>query len=52
LTQDDPVLALRTISEKEKVQFEEKALFEIYEAAAGNLCHSINILQAAAGRDK
>jgi replication factor C small subunit len=49
LTREDAVRRLKTICEKEGVRFEEKALLEIYEAASGNLRHSINILQAAAG---
>jgi replication factor C small subunit len=49
LTREDSVRRLKTICEKEGVRFEEKALLEIYEAASGNLRHSINILQAAAG---
>jgi replication factor C small subunit len=48
LTREDAVRRLKTICEKEGVRFEEKALLEIYEAASGNLRHSINILQAAA----
>ena len=49
LTREDAVRHLKTICEKERVRFEEKALLEIYEAASGNLRHSLNILQAAAG---
>ncbi len=48
LTMEDTVRHLRTICQKEKVRFEEKALVEIYEAASGNVRYSINILQAAA----
>jgi replication factor C small subunit len=37
------------ISEKEGVKYEEKALSQIYDSTSGDLRHSINILQAAAG---
>src|SRR6185503_15191137 len=40
---------LKTICEKEKVKFEEKALPQIFDATGGDMRHSINILQAAAG---
>jgi replication factor C small subunit len=48
LKSEDAMRRLKIICEKEGVGFEEEALVEIYEAAAGNLRHSINILQAAA----
>jgi replication factor C small subunit len=40
---------LQTICEKEKVKYEEKAIAQIFDAAGGDLRHSINIMQAAAG---
>jgi replication factor C small subunit len=49
LTEDNIVNHLKKICEKEGVKFEEKALEQIYDATSGDLRHSINILQAAAG---
>ena len=40
---------LGMICEQQKVKYEEKALAQIYEATGGDLRHSINIMQAAAG---
>src|ERR687895_3003507 len=40
---------LKKICEQQKVKYEEKALAQIYEATGGDLRHSINIMQAAAG---
>jgi replication factor C small subunit len=40
---------LQTICEKEKVKYEEKAIAQIFDATGGDLRHSINIMQAAAG---
>lgn len=40
---------LQTICEKEKVKYEEKAIAQIFDARGGDLRHSINIMQAAAG---
>ena len=40
---------LQTICEKEKVKYEEKAIAKIFDATGGDLRHSINIMQAAAG---
>jgi replication factor C small subunit len=40
---------LQTICEKEKVKYEEKAIAQIFDATRGDLRHSINIMQAAAG---
>jgi replication factor C small subunit len=37
------------ICEQQKVKYEEKALAQIYDATGGDLRHSINIMQAAAG---
>jgi replication factor C small subunit len=50
LAKDDLVRHLKTICEKEGTKFEEKALSQIYDATSGDLRHSINILQASAGR--
>ena len=49
LPREDVVGYLKTICEKEGVKYEEKALSQIYGATSGDLRHSINILQAAAG---
>ena len=49
LEKDDLVKHMKVICEKEGVKFEEKALFQIYDATSGDLRHSINILQAASG---
>jgi replication factor C small subunit len=40
---------LQTMCEKEKVKYEEKAIAQIFDATGGDLRHSINIMQAAAG---
>jgi replication factor C small subunit len=49
IPREDITEYLKMICEKEGVKFEEKALSQIYDATAGDLRHSINILQAAAG---
>jgi replication factor C small subunit len=49
LSKDDVTEHLKTICGKEKVKFEEKALEQIYESTGGDLRHSINVMQAAAG---
>ena len=49
LPRDDVVGYLRMICEKEKVKFDEKSISQIFEATGGDLRHSINIVQAAAG---
>lgn len=49
LARTDVIDYLRTISEKEGLKVEEKALTLIYDATSGDLRHSINVLQAAAG---
>ncbi len=49
LPREEVVEHLKTICESEKVKFEEKALAGIFDAAGGDLRHSINIMQAAAG---
>ncbi|MBD0300482.1 MAG: replication factor C small subunit, partial [Nitrososphaera sp.] len=49
LTNEDIVSHLKTICQKEGVKYDDKALTQIYEATSGDLRHSINILQAAAG---
>src|SRR5919202_1129213 len=49
LAKEDIVSHLKMICEKEGVKYEEKALSQIYDATAGDLRHSINVLQAAAG---
>ena len=49
LPREDVIDHLKMICEKEKVKFEEKALAQIYDATGGDMRHSINIIQAAAG---
>jgi replication factor C small subunit len=49
LPKGDVIEHLKMISAKEKVKFEEKALEQIYESTGGDLRHSINVMQAAAG---
>lgn len=49
LPKEDVVDHLKMICEKEKVKYEEKALGQIYDATGGDLRHSINVMQAAAG---
>jgi replication factor C small subunit len=49
LTKDDVTEHLKAICGKEKVKFEEKALEQIYDSTGGDLRHSINVMQAAAG---
>jgi replication factor C small subunit len=49
LARQDVLDYLKTICEKEEVQYEERALSEIYDSTLGDLRHSINVLQAAAG---
>src|SRR5919109_4732180 len=49
LANEDIVGHLKMICQKEGVKFDDKALTQIYEATSGDLRHSINILQAAAG---
>jgi replication factor C small subunit len=49
LTNEDIVGHLKTICQKEGVKCDDKALTQIYEATSGDLRHSINMLQAAAG---
>ncbi|HEY3095047.1 MAG TPA: replication factor C small subunit [Nitrososphaera sp.] len=49
LPKEDVVEYLKVICEKEKVKFDEKALVLIFDATGGDMRHSINIMQAAAG---
>jgi replication factor C small subunit len=49
LAREELVGYLKTICQLENVRFEDKALSQIYDATTGDLRHSINILQAAAG---
>ncbi|HEX7031727.1 MAG TPA: replication factor C small subunit [Nitrososphaera sp.] len=49
LPREDVIDHLKMICEKEKVKFEEKAIAQIYDATGGDMRHSINIMQAAAG---
>jgi replication factor C small subunit len=49
LTNEDIVGHLKVICQKEGVKYDDKALTQIYAATSGDLRHSINILQAAAG---
>jgi len=49
LSKEDVVDHLKMICEKEKTKHDEKAISQIYDATEGDLRHSINIMQAAAG---
>jgi replication factor C small subunit len=49
LSKEDVVKHLEMICKEEKVKFEEKALAQIFDAIGGDMRHSINIMQAAAG---
>ena len=49
LPKDEVVEHLNTICDKEKVKRDEKAISQIFDATGGDLRHSINIMQAAAG---
>lgn len=49
LPKEEIIDHLQTICEKEKVKYEEKAIAQIFDATGGDLRHSINIMQAAAG---
>ncbi len=49
LSKEDVVDHLKMICEKEKVKHDEKAISQIYDATGGDMRHSINIMQAAAG---
>ncbi len=49
LSKEDVSDDLRSICERQGLKFEEKAFSTIYDATLGDLRHSINILQAAAG---
>ncbi|MDQ3719038.1 MAG: replication factor C small subunit [Thermoproteota archaeon] len=49
LPKEDVIDHLKMICEQQGVKYEEKALVQIYEATGGDLRHSINIMQAAAG---
>jgi replication factor C small subunit len=46
---EDVTKHLKEICEKERIKFEEKAISQIFDATGGDLRHSINVLQAAAG---
>ncbi len=49
LPKGDVMGHLKMIAGTEKAKFEEKALEQIYESTNGDLRHSINVMQAAAG---
>jgi replication factor C small subunit len=49
LPKEDVIDHLEMICKQQKVKYEEKALAQIYAATGGDLRHSINIIQAAAG---
>jgi len=49
LSEQDIVDYLKRICEKERVEYEEKALLQIYDSTSGDLRDSINMLQAASG---
>jgi len=49
LSKEDVVKHLEMICKEEKVKYDEKALAQIFDATGGDMRHSINIMQAAAG---
>jgi replication factor C small subunit len=49
LPKDEVIRHLKEICGEEKAKYDEKALDEIYESTGGDLRHSINVVQAAAG---
>src|SRR5918911_3982204 len=49
LAKEDVIDYLKKICEREGVKYEEGALSQIYDSTLGDLRHSINVLQAAAG---
>ncbi|NWG37045.1 replication factor C small subunit [Nitrososphaera sp.] len=49
LPKADVIEHLKMIAAKEKVKADEKALEQIYDSTGGDLRHSINVMQAAAG---
>ena len=49
LPKEDVIGHLKMICEKEKVKHDEKAIAQIYDSTGGDLRHSINVMQAAAG---
>lgn len=49
LSRDDVIEHLKEICKKEDAKADEKALAQVYDATGGDMRHSINILQAAAG---
>jgi replication factor C small subunit len=49
LPKEDVIDHLEMICKQQKVKYEEKALAQIYATTGGDLRHSINIIQAAAG---
>ena len=49
LPKGDVIEHLKRIAAKEKIKTEEKALEQIYDSTGGDLRHSINVMQAAAG---
>jgi replication factor C small subunit len=49
LPKEEVIDHLKMICEQQKVKYEEKALAQIFETTGGDLRHSINIMQAAAG---
>jgi replication factor C small subunit len=49
LPKEDVIDYLEMICKQQKVKYEEKALAQIYATTGGDLRHSINIIQAAAG---
>jgi replication factor C small subunit len=49
LPKDNVVEHLNMICDMEKIKYEEKAISQIFDATGGDLRHSINIMQAAAG---
>jgi replication factor C small subunit len=49
LPKEEVVDYLKMICEKQEIKYEENALAQIYDATGGDLRHSINIIQVAAG---
>ena len=49
LARDEVIDHLKEIGKKEDAKVDEKALAQVYDATGGDMRHSINIMQAAAG---
>jgi replication factor C small subunit len=49
ISKEDIIEHMKVICDKERVKYDEKALERIYESTGGDMRHSINVMQAAAG---